>query len=230
MFRRLRERIERALERREAARPLSRDEVDRLLAGMREELIELRARIPRLERDAERLTARAQERIRQAESAHRRAQEAERAGEALEVERARAAARLALDEVEDLRSQAVEIRAEAERLRAEYAEKLERFREAERDRSALVARSRRVSTARKLDEMLRGPESGVRRFERAEEDIEAAEDLAAASREVEEALGERAPVKELEAEVELRKIEAAKEADEVERRLSELKRQIESED
>ncbi len=230
MFRRLRERIERALERREAARPLGRDELDRLLAGMREELIELRARIPKLEREAERLTALAQERIRRAEAARRQAQEAEAAARPGEAERARSAARDALDDAEGLRARALEVRAEAERVRAEYAEKLERFREAQRDRSALVARSRRVSAARKLDEMLRAPESGVRRFERAEEDIETAEDLAAASREVEEALGEREPARELEAEAELRRLEAAREEDEVERRLGELKREMEAEE
>jgi hypothetical protein len=42
-------------------------------------------------------------------------------------------------------------------------------------------------------------------------------------------LGERRPVRELEADVELRKLEAAKQADEINQQLAELKRQLEEE-
>jgi phage shock protein A len=230
MFKRFRQKIERALERREAERPLSRDELDRLLHGMREELIEMKARIPRFERQAVDLDRQAGQQVQRAELAYNKAREAQGSGNLDEAQTGTEAARDALGYAEDLRRQADEARAEAERLKAEYAEKMDQLKEAERNRDVLIARSRRTTTARKLDDMLRGPESGLGRFERAEEDIDAAEDLAAAEREVSEALGERPRVKEIETEVELRRLEAAKEADEVEQRLRELKRQIESEE
>jgi phage shock protein A len=230
MFRRFREKIERALERKEEERPLTRDEVTRLLSEMRQELIDLRSRIPRLEKQAELLSARAQKQIQRAELAHGKAQQAQQAGNPDESHSAMDMARDALQDAESLRGQAAEMRDEAERLKIEYQDKLEQLKDAERNRSALVARSRRVTTGRKLDEMLRGPESSIRRFEEAEEDIEEAEDLAAASREVDEALGDRRSVRELETDVELRKLEAAKEADEIDERLAELRRQMENED
>ncbi len=46
---------------------------------------------------------------------------------------------------------------------------------------------------------------------------------------MDEALGERSTARELEADLELRRLEAASEADEIEQRLNELKRQIEEE-
>ena len=164
-----------------------------------------------------------------AELAHKKAQGATGAGRTDEAQNAMEAARQALHEAEHLQKQAVEMRGEAERLNIEYRDKMEQFKDAERNRSALIARSRRVTTGQKLDDMLRGPESGLARFERAEEDIEMAEDLALASREVDEALGDAPSVRELEADVELRKLEAAKEADEIDTKLAELKRQMEQE-
>lgn len=227
MFRRFREKIERALERREAERALSRDDIDRILHGMRDELIELRARIPKLEKETERLAARAQRQIQGAELAHGKAKEAERAGRAEEAHTAMETARRALHEAEDLRTRTADMQGELGQLKAEYAEKLDQFKDAERNRSALIARSRRVGTSRRLDELVRGPGSGLKRFERAEEDIETAEDMVEAAREVDEALGERPALREFETDLELRKLEAAREADEIEERLSELKRQLE---
>lgn len=230
MLRRFREKIERALERKEEERPLTREEVTRLLSEMRQELIDLRSRIPKVEKEAERLSARAQKQIQRAELAHGKAQQAQQAGNLDESHSAMDMARDALEDAESLRGQAAEMRDEAERLKAEYQDKLEQLKDAERNRGALVARSRRVTTGRKLDEMLRGPDSSIRRFEEAEEDIEEAEDLAAASREIDDALGERRSVRELETDVELRKLEAAKKADEIDERLAELRRQMEEED
>lgn len=229
MFRRFREKLERALARREAERPLSRSDIDDILHAMRREIIDLRARIPRLEKEAERLAARAQQQIQRAEVAHSRAQEEERAGRQEEAYTALEAARRALSDAESVRKQAAEAREEAERLKAEAADKLEQLKAAERNRGALLARSRRAGTARKLEEILRGPGGGVRRFERVEEDIATAEDMAAATREVEEALGERQPAREIETDLELRRLEAARQADEIEKRLADLKRQMEEE-
>lgn len=230
MFRRFREKIERALERKEQERPLTRDDFDRLLSGMRDELIELRSRIPRLEKEAERLAARAQQEIQRAEFAHSKAQQAEGAGKPEEAQPAIEAARRALDHAEDLRGQAAEARGEVGRLKVDYAEKLEQLKYAERNRSALLARSRRAGTAQRLEDLLRGPDSGVARFERAEEDIQTAEDLASAEREVSEALGERPSYGEFETDYELRQLEAEKKADEIEERLAELRKQMEGED
>jgi hypothetical protein len=230
MFKRLREKIERALERREAERPLSRDEVGRLLHGMREELIEMKSRIPRLERQAMDLDKRAAQQVQRAELAYNKARDSQSSEQIDEAQMATDAARDALSHAEDLRRQADESRGEAERLKGEYAMKMDQLKEAERNRDVLVARSRRVTTARKLDDMLRGPESGLGRFERAEDDIDAAEDLVAAEREVSEALGERPRTKEIETDYELRQLEAAREADEIEQRLQELKRQMEDEE
>lgn len=229
MFRRLREKIERALERRESQRPLTSDDLRHLLSGMREELIELRGRIPRLGREAERLNSRAQEQIKRAEFAHGKAREAESAGRPDEAHSALEAARRALADAERLREESAEIRAEVERLKAEAAEKLEQLKYAERNRSVLLARSRRAGTARKLEDLLRDPDSGVKRFEKAEEDIEAAEDLAAATQELEEELGDRPRGYEIESDYELRQLEAAREQEDLERRLAELKRQVEEE-
>ncbi len=229
MFRSLREKIERALERRESSRPLTRDDIDRLLHGMREEIIDMRARLPKLQKEAEKLSSRAEGAIRRAELAHGAAREAESAGRTDEAHQSLEAARAALREVEDSRTQAEEVRAEAEQLKADALDKMAQLKDAERNRSALLARARRAGTARKLDDMLRGPESGARRFERAEEDIDAEEDMAAATRELEEELGERPEAKQIEADMELRRLDAARAADEIDQRLAELKRQMEDE-
>jgi phage shock protein A len=229
MFKRFREKIERALERKEAQRPLSRDDLDRLLHEMRQELIQMKSRIPLLQKEVKQLDQRAAQQIQRAELAHHKAKEAEAAGRADEVHRAMEATRDSLSQAEESRRQADEAREEVSKLEAEYAEKLEQLKYAERNRSALLARSRRTKTSEKLDEAIRGPQSGLKRFERAEEDIEAAEDMVEAEREVAEALGERSSARELETDYELRKLEAAKEADEIERRLLELKKEIKEE-
>ena len=227
MFKRFRQKIERALERKEAERPLSRDDLDRLLHQMRDELIQMRSRIPRMEKDVREMDQRAARQIQRAELAHNKGKDAHAAGSLDEANRATEAARDALGHAEQLRQQADEMREELGRLQDEYEEKLDQLKEAERNRSGMLARSRRSRTARKLDEAIRGPESSLKRYERAEEDIEMAEDMAVAERELAEALGERTPSEQIETDMELRKLEAAKEADEIERKLLELKREIE---
>ena len=230
MFRKFRQKIEQALERKEAQRPLSRDDFDRLLHGMRDELIEIRSRIPKFEKEAAKLSARAEQGVKHAELAYAKVQEAEGAGRADEAHQAMETTRRALSEAEDLRRQSEETRAEAERLKADAAEMMAQLKEAERNRSALLARARRVGTAERLQDLLKGPESGIQRFERAEEEIDTAEDIVAARQEVDEALGDRPSLREIEADVELRKLEAAKEMDEVEERLAELKRRMQHEE
>ncbi len=190
---------------------------------MRDEVIELRARIPRLEKEVARLERAARTSVRRAELANQKAQEARASGDPAGAGRAVQAAEAAVGEAEDLRRQAAEAAEDLARLKSEAAEKLERLKDAERNKSALLARARRAGTARNLEEMLRGPESGLRRFERAEEEMDTAEDLAAAADEVEEAVGGRSAP---EADLELRRLEEADELAEVDRRLAELKREL----
>lgn len=227
MFRRFREKIERALERRESQRPLTRDDIDRLLHDMREEVIALRARIPQLEAESKRLADQAAQQVRRAELAHGKAQHAQRAGDSNEARSALEAAERALEQAADLRRQSAEVREEVARLRGEADEKMEQLKSAERNKDVLLARARRTGTAERLDDLIRGPESGVRRFERAEDEMKAAEDLAAAAQEVEEALGGRRASPETE--FELRQLERAQQEDDIERRLADLKREIERE-
>ncbi len=179
-----------------------------------------------MEKEAKELDRRAANQIQRAELAHNKGKAAQEAGDLDEAHRATEAARDALTHAEELRGQADEAREEVGRLRAEYDDKLAQLKYAERNRDALIARSRRTTTSRKLDEMIRGRGSGLKRFERAEEDIETAEDMVEAERELAEALGERSSVEESETDAELRKLEASKTADELEQRLNELKRQI----
>ena len=227
MFRRLREKIERALESREAARALSREELDDLLHAMRKELIDLRARTARVEKEVAQLDSKAQDSVRRAEHAHRLAQDAKAAGREDEARGAMEATERALRQAEDLKRQAIEAHADLAELTAEAADKLEKLKEAQRNRHAILARSRRAKTSQRLGEAIRGPESGIRRFEQAEEDLEAAEDLVAATQEVEEALG--GPTVPVETDYELRRLEQADEMADIERRLAELKREVEGE-
>ncbi len=227
MFRRLREKIERALESREAARALSREELDDLLHAMRKELIDLRARTARVEKEVAQLDSKAQDSVRRAEHAHRLAQDAKAAGREDEARGAMEATERALRQAEDLKRQAIEAHADLAELTAEAADKLEKLKEAQRNRHAILARSRRAKTSQRLEEAMRGPESGIRRFEQAEEDLAAAEDLVAATKEVEEALG--GPSVPVETDYELRRLEQADEMADIERRLAELKREVEGE-
>ncbi len=227
MFRRLREKIERALESREAARALSREELDDLLHAMRKELIDLRARTARVEKEVAQLDSKAQDSVRRAEHAHRLAQDAKAAGREDEARGAMEATERALRQAEDLKRQAIEAHADLAELTAEAADKLEKLKEAQRNRHAILARSRRAKTSQRLEEAMRGPESGIRRFEQAEEDLAAAEDLVAATKEVEEALG--GPTVPVETDYELRRLEQADEMADIERRLAELKREVEGE-
>ncbi len=227
MFRRWREKIERALEAREAARPLTRDEYDDLLHSMREEIIDLKARIPKLEKQVARLDGQARETVRRAERAHAAAREARASGQSEESERAMKLVQRVLQQAEDLRRQSIEAHADLSEMKADALEKLTKLKEAQRNRGVMIARSRRAGTARQLADAMQGPESGLKRFERAEEEMAGAEDLAAATQEVEEALG--GPLA-AETEYELRQLESGDEMDDMERRLAELRKEIETED
>lgn len=226
MFRRLRERIERALGRLESERTPTRDDIDDLLHGMRDEVIELRARIPRVEAQVKQMEAAARAALRRAEARRGEAAPGPEAGaEARGPDMA--AVERALGEAEDFHRQASELRAELARMRQEADEKMEMLKQGRRNRDALLARARRAGTARDLEEALRGPESGTERLERVEEEIQASEDRLEAAREIESELSGRPSLPE--AEWELERLEKASAEDEIDRRLEELKREMEEE-
>ncbi|HKK27192.1 MAG TPA: hypothetical protein VKB18_03855 [Gemmatimonadota bacterium] len=123
MFEGLKKRLERALDALERKGPgPSEDEIDRLLSGMREELIDVRARVKALEDEEASVTRRL-----------------ERASSGSEVE-----ARLRR-KLEDVRKVLAEMRAEASELTA-------RFKEAMGSRDALAARGRRTRASEHLRE------------------------------------------------------------------------------
>ncbi|HKK08042.1 MAG TPA: hypothetical protein VKA44_04090 [Gemmatimonadota bacterium] len=123
MFEGLKRRLERALDALEERGPApSEDEIDRLLAGMREELIDVRARVKALEEEEAGLSRRLE-----------RAPAGSEARARLETKR------------DDVRAALAEMRAAASELTA-------RFKEAVTGRDALAARGRRVKAAEDLRE------------------------------------------------------------------------------
>lgn len=140
-------------------RSLTRDEIDRVLAGMREELVEARARLR--QRDDE-------------------VADYERRLEALEERGDVDDARLA-----GLRREVARRRADVEEERDVVEELSERFREAVRRRDVLLAKDRR---SRASETVRDAGEEEVRDFERLEERIEEGAHRVEADREVEEAL------------------------------------------
>ncbi len=163
MFEKLKETLTDLLDALGADRPVSRDEVDRVLGGMREELIEARARLKKRE------------------------------DEVVDYERRLDALRerddVAASELSELEREVGRRRAELEEERRAVEEMSERFREAVRRRDALVAKDRRSRASETVRE---AGEEEVRDFERFEERIEEDAHRLDAEREVEEALGEGA--------------------------------------
>lgn len=185
MFRKLKEAIDDALSALEGRTDDAAD-IDDVLSGMREELIEARASLPRLEAGIEKLRRlQAQER-RRAEDCVRRAGQAKEIGDAETL-------RLAVEYGERHRERAAVY---AEKLRVAEAElamqrrsvdeMTTRLKSAVTHRDALRIRARRSSTT----ETLRGGSgSAASRFDRMAEEIEAEAAEADASRELDEELG-----------------------------------------
>lgn len=140
-------------------RPLSREEVDRVLGGMREELIEARARYRK--RDEE------------VTSYERR------------LEALRERDDVTPGQLADLEAEVRRRRAEAEEERQVVEELSERFREAVKRRDAIVAKDRRSRASETLRE---AGEEEILDFERFEERVEEDAHRLEADREVEEAL------------------------------------------
>ena len=185
MFRRLKEKIESALEALEGRSPGDpRQEVDRLLAGMREELIEARAALPGLEKQISDLRAIRARELREVESCIRRAEQARKIGDDETVE-------VAVRFAEKHRSRAEVAAQKLEAAEAELAmqersvrEMTDQLKSALARRDAIAAQARRAGAT---DSLRGGRPSAVDDFDRIVEGIEDAEQRAAAARDVEEA-------------------------------------------
>lgn len=185
MFRKLKDAIDGALSALEGRTDDSED-VDRLLSGMREELIQAKASLPRLEEGITKLRRlQAQERKR-AEDCVRRAGQASEIGDTETV-------RLAVEYGERHRERAAlyaeKIRAAEAELamqRRAVGEMSDQLKSAVTHRDALRVRARRSRTT----EALRGrSDTAASRFDRMAEEIEDEAARAEASREIDEELG-----------------------------------------
>lgn len=164
MFERIRKKLSEAIDALGGDRPVSRDELDRVLGEMRQELIEARARLKEQKGEVE---------------------DYERRLEALRDRGDVSAAQLAGIEAEVKKR-----RAELDEHRRVVADLTEQFRDAMRQREVLPARDRRA----RASETLRGAaEEGIRELERLEEEIERGAAERSARREVEEALDDSEP-------------------------------------
>lgn len=155
MFGRLRQALEDALDRLDARfGPEAGEDVERILAAMREELIETKARIPELEALLERHERQRAAEKRRAEDCVRRASQAERIGDAETVEVAERFARQHLERVAVLERKIEATRADIAFHRSEAKEMAEQLRDAMARRDALGIQARR---ARAIE---RGQEAG----------------------------------------------------------------------
>lgn len=161
MFEKMREKLSELLDALGGHRALTREEVDRVLAGMREELIEARARFKKREEEVA---------------------DYERRLEALQERDDVDPGQLA-----ELEREVARRRAEMEEERRAVEEMSEGFREAVRRRDVLVAKDRRSRASETIRE---AGEEEVRDFERFEERVEEEAHRLEADREVEEALEE----------------------------------------
>lgn len=186
MFRKLRQALDAALSALESRAGGTGGDIDRLLAAMREELIETKAQIPVLEQQVRSLEAARERELGRAEDCARRARQALSIDDRETVEvalRFEARHRTQVD-VFDQKIEAA--RAELALQRQTVREQTAQLKSALARKGALAAQARRAGTT----ERLRGSRhSSLDAFERMEEEIERGEELGSASREVEEDLG-----------------------------------------
>ena len=182
MFRKLREAIDAALGALEGrSGPAPREDIDRLLSGMRDELIDAKSRIPVLEKDLRKLQLGLERETKQADDCHRRALQAQQIGDEETVEvalRFEAKHRVAID-VWAQKIEAAE--ADLAMQRQNVAEMAEQFKGAMARRDSLEIQARRAGSA---ERMRGGKHSSVDEFDRLAGAIERDEDLGSARREV----------------------------------------------
>lgn len=185
MFRKLKDAIDGALSALEN-RSGDAGDVDELLAGMRQELIEAKAALPRLEQGIERLRRSQAEERRRAEDCVRRA------GQAKDIDDAETL-RLAVEYGERHRERAHMYSEKIEAAEAELAmqrrtvsEMTEQLKSAMTHRDVLKIRTRR---SRSTEALRGGGDSAASRFDRMAEDIEDEAARAEAARELDDELG-----------------------------------------
>ncbi len=191
MFRKLRRKIEQALDALEKRSPSdAREDIDRLLAGMREELIEAKASLPELEKQIRALRALRTRELGLAEDCVRRALQAERIGdvETRDVARQFEEKHRSRVLVYDSKIEAAE--AELVLQTRTVSEMTGQLKSALARREALAAQARR---SRATDALRGGRASAVDSFDDIARGIEDAGTDAAAAREIDEALGETGP-------------------------------------
>ncbi|MCL7970845.1 MAG: hypothetical protein M8866_01980 [marine benthic group bacterium] len=186
MFKKLREAIESALDSLEGhSGDSTREDVEKLLDGMREELIDTKARIPVLEADLGKLRLSHEREVKLAEDCHRRAVQAQEIGDEETVEvalRFEAKHRVAVD-VWVQKIEAAE--AELYMQRQTVEEQTQQLKEARARKDLLAIQARRAGST---ERMRGGGRSSADEFDRLAEEIEREEDLGAASRRVDDDL------------------------------------------
>jgi phage shock protein A len=186
MFRKLREAIDAALEALEGkAGQAPREDIDRLLSGMRDELIDAKSRIPVLEKDLRKLQLGLERETKQADDCHRRALQAQDIGDEETVEvalRFEAKHRVAMD-VWTQKIEAAE--AELAMQRQNVAEMTEELKTAMARRDSLEIQARRAGST---ERMRGGRRSSADEFDRLVEALERDEDLGSAQRQVDREL------------------------------------------
>ena len=185
MFKKLKDAIESAFAALESrSGDSTREDVEKLLDGMRKELVETKARIPVLEEQIEKLRLAQDREVKKADDCHRRAVQAQEIGDDETVEvalRFEAKHRVAVDVwVQKLEAAEAELGMQ----RQTVAEMTEQLKEARSRSEILDIRARRAGATGRM----RSGYSSVDEFDRLASEIERGDDLGAAARAVEHEL------------------------------------------
>lgn len=192
MFKKLKQAIDSALSSLESRSGGEAEDIDRLLAGMREELIEAKASTPRLEDGLEKLRRRRADERRRAEECVRRAGQAEKIGDAETL-------RVAVEYAERHQDRAKVLGEQIEGAEAELALHLRNVKEMSAQLKASIAGKDalkvQVRRARATASLRGGRNTAADRFERMAADIEQESDRAQAARDLEDELAYGGPGK-----------------------------------
>lgn len=185
MFKKLKDAIDAALTSLEGRSGGEAEDIDRLLAGMREELIEAKAATPRLEKGLEKLRRQKAAEENRAEDCVRRAGQAEEIGDAETM-------RVAVEFAERHRERARVHAEQIEAAEAELALHVRNVREMSAQLKSSIARkdSLKIQSRRsRATESLRGGgDSATNRFDRMAAEIEDESQRTAATRDLEDEL------------------------------------------
>lgn len=185
MFKKLKEAIDAALSSLESRSGDEEEDIDRLLSGMREELIEAKAATPRLEEGLEKLRRREADEQRRAEDCVRRAGQAEEIGDA---ETLRVAVEFAERHQERARVYGEQIKAAESELalhRQNLKEMSAQLKSAVASKDALKVQTRR---SRATESLRGGAHTAADRFDRMAAEIEDESERAEAARDLDDDL------------------------------------------